>query len=44
MNLSIDDNNTVLFFEHKGLYRSIKADVNKSLYSINLNVNGCRNN
>ena len=33
---SIDDPNPVLFFEHKGLYRSIKADVNRSLYSINL--------
>ena len=30
---SIDDPNPVLFFEHKGLYRSIKSDVNDGLYA-----------
>ena len=30
---SIDDPNPVLFFEHKGLYRSIKSDVIDGLYS-----------
>jgi len=29
---SIDDENPVLFFEHKGLYRSIKEDVSDSNY------------
>ena len=33
---SIDDPNPVLFFEHKGLYRSIKAEVNSSLSSIDI--------
>ena len=33
---SIDDPNPVLFFEHKGLYRSVKSDVNESLYSIDI--------
>ena len=33
---SIDDPNPVLFFEHKGLYRSIKSDVNESLYSVDI--------
>ena len=31
---SIDDENPVLFFEHKALYRSIKADVQKDNYHI----------
>jgi len=31
---SIDDENPVLFFEHKGLYRSIVADVSESNYHI----------
>ena len=31
---SIDDENPVLFFEHKALYRSIKADVSDSNYHI----------
>ncbi len=33
---SIDDNNPVLFFEHKALYRSIKDEVPESLYSIEI--------
>ncbi len=33
---SIDDPNPVLFFEHKGLYRSIKGNVGEELYSIPL--------
>ncbi len=33
---SIDDPNPVLFFEHKGLYRSVKSDVNESLYSVDI--------
>ena len=31
---SIDDENPVLFFEHKALYRSVKADVEDSNYHI----------
>ena len=30
---SIDDPNPVLFFEHKGLYRSLKSDVSIGMYS-----------
>ena len=30
---SIDDPNPILFFEHKGLYRSIKGDVHQGIYS-----------
>tara|TARA_Y100001970_G_scaffold272543_1_gene369423 strand:- start:365 stop:2338 length:1974 start_codon:yes stop_codon:yes gene_type:complete len=33
---SIDDPNPVLFFEHKGLYRSLKSNVSESLYSSNI--------
>ena len=33
---SIDDNNPVMFFEHKALYRSIKSDVPTSMYNIEL--------
>ena len=33
---SIDDPNPVLFFEHKFLYRSVKCDVPKSLYNIEI--------
>ena len=36
LNSSIDDNNTVLFFEHKALYRSIKGDVPTEEYNIEL--------
>ena len=33
---SIEDNNPVLYFEHKGLYRSIKEEIPKKLYNIEL--------
>ena len=33
---SIDDPNPVLFFEHKGLYRSLKSDVSNGLYSLDI--------
>ena len=33
---SIDDPNPVLFFEHKGLYRSLKSDVSDGLYSLDI--------
>ena len=33
---SIDDPNPVLFFEHKGLYRSLKSDVSEGLYSLDI--------
>ena len=33
---SIDDPNPVIFFEHKGLYRSIKSNVDDGLYSIEI--------
>ena len=33
---SIEDNNPVLYFEHKGLYRSIKEDIPKKPYNIEL--------
>ncbi len=33
---SIDDPNPVIFFEHKGLYRSIKSKVDNGLYSIDI--------
>jgi len=33
---SIDDPNPVLFFEHKGLYRSVKANVDNGLYSTDI--------
>jgi len=33
---AIDDNNPVLFFEHKALYRSIKEDIPSDLYNIEL--------
>ena len=34
LHASIDDPNPVLFFEHKGLYRSVKGDVPENLYHI----------
>jgi len=33
---SIDDPNPVLFFEHKGLYRSLKSKIPDELYSIDI--------
>ena len=33
---SIDDPNPILFFEHKGLYRSLKSDVSEGLYSLDI--------
>ena len=33
---SIDDPNPVLFFEHKGLYRSLKSNVSDGLYSLEI--------
>jgi len=33
---SIDDPNPVIFFEHKGLYRSVKSNVDDGLYSIEI--------
>ena len=33
---SIEDNNPVLYFEHKGLYRSIKEEIPKKSYNIEL--------
>jgi len=33
---SIDDNNPVLFFEHKALYRSLKEDIPNNLYNIEI--------
>ena len=33
---AIDDPNPVLFFEHKGLYRSLKAKIPDELYSIDI--------
>ena len=33
---AIDDNNPVLFFEHKALYRSVKEDIPSDLYNIEL--------
>ena len=33
---SIEDPNPVLFFEHKGLYRSVKGDVSVDLYNLPL--------
>ena len=36
LNSSIDDSNTVLFFEHKALYRSIKDEVPESDYNIEI--------
>jgi len=33
---SIDDPNPVLFFEHKGLYRSLKENVSEGLYSLDI--------
>ena len=35
---SIDDNNPVLYFEHKALYRSLKEDIPDSTYSIEIGV------
>ncbi|MDP6569695.1 MAG: dehydrogenase E1 component subunit alpha/beta [Candidatus Marinimicrobia bacterium] len=34
LHAAIDDPNPVLFFEHKGLYRSIKSEVPENLYHI----------
>ena len=36
LHTSIDDNNPVLYFEHKALYRSVKGDVPKGIYHIEL--------
>ena len=36
LNSSIDDPNPVLFFEHKALYRSIKTQVPKNLYNLEI--------
>ena len=36
LNSSIDDPNPVLFFEHKALYRSIKTEVPKNLYNLEI--------
>ena len=36
LSTSIDDNNPVLFFEHKALYRSIKSSVPEDMYNIQL--------
>ena len=36
LHTSIDDNNPVLFFEHKALYRSVKATVPEDAYNIEL--------
>ena len=33
---SIEDNNPVIFYEHKGLYRKIKEEVPEGYYSIPL--------
>ena len=33
---SIDDNNPVLFFEHKALYRSIKGEIPEKMYDIEI--------
>ena len=33
---SIDEPNPVLFFEHKGLYRSLRDNINEGLYSIEI--------
>ncbi|MAV58766.1 MAG: dehydrogenase [Candidatus Marinimicrobia bacterium] len=36
LNSSIDDPNPVLFFEHKALYRSVKTQVPKNLYNLEI--------
>ena len=36
LHTSIDDNNPVLFFEHKALYRSVKSTVPEDAYNIEL--------
>lgn len=40
LNASIDDPNPVLFFEHKYLYRSIKADIPNDYYTLEIGKAG----
>ena len=43
LNASIEDPNPVLFFEHKYLYRSIKADIPNDYYTVEIGKAGIEN-